>query len=193
MARSVASLAAFVVLAAGCAGNGTAVKTGTVADAAAADSVAAAVPADARTLLEIERSAAAAYAEGRDAQAADLYLSLTRAAPAEASYWYRLANTLVRTSRYDDAAIAYRQALSREPTNARAWHNLGIVRMRQAQEAFSEGVKRSAKGDEVQQDSLRLSTSLYSLTTHGEVDAPAPAAAPTVPSPPRAAGTAPTR
>lgn len=185
MARALTALA--VCLLGGCASGGV-----PAAGAEAATPVAAArtAVAEGDALLALERDAGEAYAEGRDSAAIPLFVELTRAVPAEPTYWYRLGNVLVRTARYDDAAVAYQHAVAREPGNARAWHNLGIVRMRQAQESFANGVKGATKGDAVFEDSLRLSTSLFSLTNHGfpgAADAPAmepPArSAPASPSP----------
>ncbi|WP_167285363.1 tetratricopeptide repeat protein [Marilutibacter alkalisoli] len=114
-------------------------------------------------LVEVERRASDAYANGRNEEAAQLYRSMVEQMPGEAEYWYRLANSLVRTGRQDDAAIAYQQTLRIDPDNAKAWHNLGIVRLRQAQASFATGVQNSSSGDRVFDESLRLSTAVFSL------------------------------
>lgn len=125
--------------------------------------------------LEIRARAEAAYAGGRYAEAATWYAELVKQIPAEGEYWYRLGNALVRSGRLEDAAFAYQRTLIIDESHGRAWHNLGVVRMRQAQEAFAEGIKTSDSTERVFQDSLRLSTGLYSLMEHGRSDADAPA------------------
>jgi cytochrome c-type biogenesis protein CcmH/NrfG len=127
---------------------------------------------DMDALVKVEQQADDAYKNGSSEEAAQLYRTMVEAMPDEAEYWYRLANSLVRTGRYDDAVIAYRQALSRDPENARAWHNLGIVRLRQAQASFAMSVQNSQSGDRVFEESLKLSTSVFSLTGPG-ADPPA--------------------
>lgn len=126
-----------------------------------------AAPSDDRTaaLLALHAEAGQAYASGRYADAASHYMALVKQRPRDASYWYRLGNALVRTGRFDDAAVAYQQTLVLEPDNGKAWHNLGVVRVQQAQAALAEAVKRADAGDDVFQDSLRLSTGLHSLVS----------------------------
>jgi len=125
----------------------------------------------AEDLVATERLADAAYQAGRSEEAAELYLRMVEEMPEQAEYWYRLANSLVRTARYDEAVVAYRRALALEPDNSRAWHNLGIVSLRQAQAAFASSVKHSRAGEPVFEESLRLSTAVYSLTGPGQAPA----------------------
>ena len=135
-------------------------------------------PSDERTaaLLALHAEAGQAYADEAYGDAAVHYMELVKLRPRDASYWYRLGNALVHTGSFNDAAVAYEQALALDPANGKAWHNLGIARVQQAQAALAEAVKRADAGDDVFQDSLRLSTGLYSLV------APAIDDAPTVPS-----------
>lgn len=141
---------ALLVLASGCASSG----------APGADTPAS---PDAASLLEIEAQAAQAYRAQRSADAVRLYTSLLEAVPEEPEYWYRLANSLVRTGRYGEAELAYQHLLGLQPDHARAWHNLGIVRVRRAQEAFAGAVRHSDAGGAVFKGSLELSTALFSL------------------------------
>ncbi|GAB3339047.1 hypothetical protein GCM10027359_15900 [Marilutibacter aestuarii] len=114
-------------------------------------------------IVELERHAEAAYANGRSEEASRLYRDLVEQIPGEALYWYRLGNALVRTGRQDDAAIAYQQCLKLDPGNGKAWHNLGLVRLHQAQVSFAAGVQNSDSGDRVFDESLKLSTAVFSL------------------------------
>ena len=121
------------------------------------------VKQDPGALVEIDRRADGAYRTGDDESAARLYRTLVESMPNESPYWYRLANTLARTGNYNDAALAYQRTLVLAPENARAWHNLGIVRLRQAQQSFAQGVENSRAGDRVFDESLRLSSAVFSL------------------------------
>lgn len=145
------------------------------------EAIAAGGGADA--LLAIEAAARAAYAAGDSAAAAGQYEALVKRVPGDPDYWYRLANSLTRQSRYDEAAFAYQRAGTLRPEDARIWHNLGIVRVTQAQVAFAEGVKRGGAGGLAFDDSLRLSTALHSLMRSGIADADARPADAALPGP----------
>lgn len=145
-------------------------------------------------LVELERRADAAYTAGHNEQAALLYRDMVEAVPQQSEYWYRLANTLTRTERVNDAAEAYQQVLMRDPDNARAWHNLGVVRLMQAQSSFARGVEFGQPGDQVFENSLRLSTAVFDLTDDdrsGLPPNPAPSDKPPPQSDPTRTGSSP--
>lgn len=83
-------------------------------------------------LVRMQREAQAAFDSGENARAEILYKGLTRAVPNDAETWFRLGNLYARSDNADQAVNAYLTSLSLNGTNARAWHNLGIVRLRQA-------------------------------------------------------------
>ncbi len=64
------------------------------------------------------------------------YLIAARGLPADPEPWFKLGNLYYRTGRHDRAARAYEQALQRAPGHAKAWHNLGVVRLHQADASF---------------------------------------------------------
>lgn len=98
-------------------------------------------------VLTQEQQADAAYRSADLERAAGLYLQLTKLVPQEANYWYLLGNTYVRLQQPEQAVIAYNQAILRDPNHARAWHNLGIVRLREAEAAFVSSAS-TAKPDD---------------------------------------------
>jgi tetratricopeptide (TPR) repeat protein len=83
-------------------------------------------------LVTINREAELAYESGEAAKAEALYKSLVRKMPNDAETWFRLGNLYARANRPDEAANAYQRALLANNADARAWHNLGVVRLRQA-------------------------------------------------------------
>ena len=95
----------------------------------------------------LSREAANAYQANDWVTAAKLYGRLARVDSANAEYWYRLGNALVRLNKTDAAVAAYRQALSQDPDDTRIWHNLGMVRLHQATEAFLE-LQQKARGND---------------------------------------------
>lgn len=83
-------------------------------------------------LVTINQEAQLAYEGGENAKAEALYRSLARRMPNDAETWLRLGNLYARSNRPDEAAAAYQRALMADNAEARAWHNLGVVRLRQA-------------------------------------------------------------
>jgi len=83
-------------------------------------------------VITINREAQLAYEGGENAKAEALYKSLVRKMPNDADTWFRLGNLYARSNRPDEAANAYQRSLLADSGNARAWHNLGVIRLRQA-------------------------------------------------------------
>jgi len=99
------------------------------------------IPAQEPTLVDItetERNANQAYQEEDWATAEREYAKLTGMAPTNSEPWFRLGNVFVRLNRPNDALQAYREALIRDSKNAKTWHNLGIVQLKQATNTFLE-------------------------------------------------------
>lgn len=139
-------LAVVVLAIAGCAGTTTSTPEGSAA------------------LLETAQRANDAYQNDRYAEAATLYEELAKAMPDEADYWYRLGNSYVRIEQPGDAAFAYQQSLAVDAGNARAWHNLGVVLLRQSQEAFIHGTHAAASDTAEQAQNQRMVDLLRQIT-----------------------------
>lgn len=107
-------------------------------------------------VLTTQKQAEAAYTSNDMQRAVALYLQLTKLIPQEADYWYMLGNAYVRTDQPDRAVEAYQQAIIRNPNHTRAWHNLGIVRMRQAMAAFTSSAGTAKAGDPMHEVSSEL-------------------------------------
>lgn len=114
-------------------------------------------------VLTTQHDAEAAYHLGNFDTAATLYQHLTRLIPQEANYWYLLGNTYVRLQQPDLAVQAYQQAILRDPKHARAWHNLGIVRMRQAEAAFVSSASTATVADPMHEVSSHLADALATI------------------------------
>lgn len=89
-------------------------------------------------ILENQQRAQIAYEEGNWEVASEEYIALTEKTPNDAEVWFRLGNVFARMQRPDDAITAYRTAIARNPKNAKIWHNLGIIQLRQASSTFVE-------------------------------------------------------
>jgi hypothetical protein len=89
--------------------------------------------------------------------------------PQEADFWYMLGNTYVRTQQPDQAVQAYQQAIARNPNHTRAWHNLGIVRMRQATAAFVSSASTAKAEDPMHEVSTQLVNELARIGSGGVI------------------------
>jgi hypothetical protein len=116
-------------------------------------------------VLSTQQQAEAAYKSGDMVRAATLYQQLTKTIPQEANYWYMLGNTYVRTEQPDQAVQAYQQAVARNPNHTRAWHNLGIVRMRQAMAAFVSSASTAKPEDPMHEISSQLVDALTRISS----------------------------
>ena len=98
-------------------------------------------------LVTINREAELAYESGESAKAEALYKSLVRRMPNDAETWFRLGNLYARNNRPDEAANAYQKALLANNADPRAWHNLGVVRLRQAWAAMLQAYENLKPGN----------------------------------------------
>lgn len=98
-------------------------------------------------LITINQEAQLAYEGGELAKAEALYRSLARRMPNDAETWLRLGNLYARSNRPDEAANAYQRAVMADNAEARAWHNLGVVRLRQAWASMIQARATVKSGD----------------------------------------------
>lgn len=96
----------------------------------------AATSSNPNNIYELHQKAQSAYVAEQDDQAEVLLIGLARAAPNDPQTWFYLGNLYARTNRPEQAIAAYEKALMLNSTDARVWHNVGVVRTRQAWAAF---------------------------------------------------------
>ena len=87
-------------------------------------------------VYDLRRQAQQAYSAEEDQRSETLFLGLARAAPNDPETWFYLGNLYARTNRPDLAIDAYQKSLMLKSVDPRPWHNIGIVRIRQAWAAF---------------------------------------------------------
>ncbi len=127
----------------GCAtvGTGTGTAAGTGSSAAASG----------RPGAEVSAEAAAAYEQQDWAAAEVLYAELVTLLPQNAEYWFRLGNCYTRTGKPDEAVVAYREALVRDPELSKAWYNMGLVQLRQSVNSFQQMSQYAEAGSKQRQ------------------------------------------
>lgn len=113
--------------------------------------------------LSLQKEADSLYGEGKYAQALELYKQITTDVPREATPWFRLGNIYVQLGQPELAVAAYQEALLREPDMLKGWNNLGIVRMRQAVNAYTQLCGNSSKEHPLCVNSRRIINGINDL------------------------------
>jgi predicted Zn-dependent protease len=98
-------------------------------------------------IYDLRREAQLAYGASEDERAEKLLLGLSRAAPNDPETWLYLGNLYARTNRPEQANNAYQKSLMLNNGDPRAWHNMGVVKLREAWAAFIQAFNAS-KPDE---------------------------------------------
>ena len=122
-------------------------------------------------LFQQQRRAAALYQKKQYRQALDLYLDLSQRAPRDALVWFRLGNVYARLNRPDDAVAAYRHALTLNPAMPRAWHNMGVIQLRQAANTYTEMATHLEPADPLHAEAVEKAAVLLKLL-ETKTDAP---------------------
>ena len=132
-------------------------------------------------LVKMQQEAQAAFNSGENARAEVLLKGLTRATPNDAETWFRLGNLYARTDNPDQAVNAYLTSLSLNGSDPRAWHNLGVVRLRQAWASLLRANTLTASKDPINAASgemIRALEKMPYLSEDRPAGPPAPATAP---------------
>ena len=82
-------------------------------------------------LLSLQQQAESLYQQGKCEGAMSLYRQLAKEMPREAEPWLRIGNCQARLEQVDAAIAAYREAIERNPSYNKAWHNLAYIQAQQ--------------------------------------------------------------
>jgi predicted Zn-dependent protease len=118
-------------------------------------------------LYDLRRDAQAAYENSDDPRAETLLLGLSRAVPNDPDTWFYLGNLYARTNRPEQATQAYQNALLLNSKDARAWHNIGVVRLRQAWAAFIQSNDLSAPDNPIHAKTEALIKAMETMPLEG--------------------------
>lgn len=130
--------------------------------------------ADAVTLRQ---QAMSAYQHGDMAHALKYYRALADLLPSDTRVWFHLGNVYARLNRPRMATDAYRHVLQRDSTHAKAWHNLGVVYMHQAEAAFVQSAHAATHAPALRKQSMAMAVSIGSLARSPDAKDPSPASA----------------
>ena len=106
-----------------------------------------------------------AYYDGQYALAEKDLTEVTRRVLRDGMAWFRLGNVYMRQQKLDQAATAYQQALVRQGSLDKAWHNLGIVQLKLAQRHFQQMRSRLAVGSSLKDRATYFDQGISQLLT----------------------------
>jgi len=78
-------------------------------------------------VLALDSNADKAYTGNRCDEAIAMYTDLAKELPKNTKSLLRIGNCHARNLRQDDAIVAYKEALARDPYYNKAWYNLGLI------------------------------------------------------------------
>lgn len=134
-------------------------------------------------LMTLQESAQTAYAEGNAPAATALYTQMVQRVPGDAQAWRRLGNLELLDGQYARSLFAYEHALQTGGGNATVWHNIAMIRVRQAQQALAQAQSQpDARQSAIGADSKRAAQVLDGVFPRS---APAPAASTAAAAPER--------
>lgn len=92
------------------------------------------------------------------------YRELASRIPQDAYAYFRLGNTLAKQARFDEAAQAYQEALVRDAGMAKAYGNLGMVRLLQAEAALDASIAKASSNDTSTTNSKKMLKEIRKIT-----------------------------
>lgn len=118
-------------------------------------------------LLVVYAKAMKAYEQGDMVTAEAGLKKITEQLPKDAEAWFRLGNVYARTDRPDEAILAYREALVRNPEKTKAWHNMSIIYLRQALNSLNGLQNNTRKSDPEYKRAELFSTTILEMLDQG--------------------------
>lgn len=102
---------------------------------------------DREDVYDLHNRALSAYDGDENAKAEGLLQALLRTAPNDPVTWFYLGNIYARTDRPEQAVEAYQKSLMLHGGDPRPWHNMGVIRLRQARAAFIQAFELTGPDD----------------------------------------------
>ncbi|HEY3487445.1 MAG TPA: tetratricopeptide repeat protein, partial [Gammaproteobacteria bacterium] len=110
-----------------------------------------------------------AYADADWPVAERRFKALIERVPGEGEFWFRLGNIYARTHRPEEAVAAYKEALMRQNIKSKTWHNMGIIYLREAANAFTKMLEGMDPGDPLSPRAYALNDAIYKLLNSGDI------------------------
>ncbi len=114
-------------------------------------------------LKSIYASANKAYSEKNYKLALFEYLKLSESITTDAVVWFRIGNSYTRLENYNKAVEAYEKAVLLDPRLSKAWHNMGVIQLKQSVNTWRQMLTYISKDDVLYDKALSLSKKLLEI------------------------------
>jgi tetratricopeptide (TPR) repeat protein len=104
-----------------------------------------------------------AYADKNYQLALFEYLKLSESVRADAIIWFRIGNSYTRLENYNEAITAYEKALLLDPRLSKAWHNMGVIQLKQSVNTWRQMLIYISKDDPLYDKALDISNKLLEV------------------------------
>ncbi len=94
-----------------------------------------------------------AYDEGRLSTSETMFIQYLKKHPNYVEGWFKLGNIYFRTGQYTAAVTAYENVLQQQSNHPKAWYNLSLTRIKQAELTLAKGESQFEPGT---QERLKL-------------------------------------
>jgi tetratricopeptide (TPR) repeat protein len=114
-------------------------------------------------LLAVRNEAERLYRAKDYAKALPVYERLVSRVPKDALSWFQLGNTQARLQQNDQAIKSYEKAVQFDPALSKAWHNMGLLQLRQSANSFTQMAQLTREGDPLAGRAITLSQGTLAL------------------------------
>jgi tetratricopeptide (TPR) repeat protein len=92
------------------------------------------------------------------------YLKVSEKMDADAVVWFRIGNSYNWLESYDQAIKAYEKSLLLDPRLSKAWHNMGMLQLKQSVNSWQQMLLYISKSDPLYDKALGISKKLLEVT-----------------------------
>ena len=97
------------------------------------------------------------------------YLELSETLRAVAIIWFRIGNSYARLENFDKAIEAYEKTVLIDPRLSKAWHNMGVIQLKQSVNTWRQMLIYISKDDPLYDKALSLSKQLLEVVDEKQV------------------------
>ena len=105
----------------------------------------------------MQEQAHQAYLNEEYELAVQYYLDVQKYLDKDPFIWFRLGNSYSYLKQPDRAIEAYRQAVFFDPSMSKAWHNMGIMQLRQSANTWTQMLVHTQESDPLYEKAERYS------------------------------------
>ena len=98
-----------------------------------------------------------AYMDGNYELAINRYQELQAVLDKDPYIWFRLGNSYSHLKQPDKAIQAYRKAVFIDPMMSKAWHNMGVMQLRQSANTWTQMLVHTQQSDPLYEKAERFS------------------------------------